>query len=261
MGLYGIRPDGEVYKLTDETNRTWWKLVDDSRLHLADDLDIGPDGKIYFSEATIRYEMHNWTLDCLELRGNGRIVCFDPKTKKTRTIIRNLCFPNGICLAHDAQSFYFAQTWIGTVRRYWIAGPKKGQIEPFFSNLPGLPDNINRASGGNYWLSLAALRVPAYDLAARMPDFRRRMVKRIPLDEWMFPNINRGGMVKYNDKGEILESYWDMSGEAHPQVTSMREDRGYVYVGGLNNNRIGRIKLDGADPNWFCPDSYWGKRS
>ncbi len=45
MGLYGVRPDGEVYKLTDETPRSRWKLKDNSRLSLADDLDIGPDGK------------------------------------------------------------------------------------------------------------------------------------------------------------------------------------------------------------------------
>src|SRR5262249_2881389 len=48
MGVYGVKPNGEVFKVTDETNRTWYKLNDDSRLRMADDLDIGPDGKIYF---------------------------------------------------------------------------------------------------------------------------------------------------------------------------------------------------------------------
>jgi len=32
-------------QVTDETNRTWYKLNDDSRLRMADDLDIAPDGK------------------------------------------------------------------------------------------------------------------------------------------------------------------------------------------------------------------------
>ncbi len=31
-------------------------------------------------------------------------------------------------------------------------------------------------------------------------------------------------------------------------VTSMREHKGYLFVGGILNNRIGRYKLDGADP-------------
>src|SRR5690606_27060982 len=62
MGLYAVAPDGAVRMLTVQTNRTPFKLNDDSRLRLADDLDIAPDGKIYFSEATIRYEMHSWFL-------------------------------------------------------------------------------------------------------------------------------------------------------------------------------------------------------
>ena len=40
----------------------------------------------------------------------------------------------------------------------------------------------------------------------------------------------------------------------------MREHRGYLYLGGVTNNRIGRIKLADADPDWTGRDSYWGER-
>ncbi|MBK5653904.1 MAG: ABC transporter permease, partial [Rhizobium sp.] len=40
MGLYRIKPDGTVEKATDETNRSMHSVNDDSRLRLADDLDI-----------------------------------------------------------------------------------------------------------------------------------------------------------------------------------------------------------------------------
>ena len=82
------RRDRKIEKLTDETNRSWFSVIDDSRLRLADDLDIAPDGRIFFSEATIRYEMHEWPVDCLESRGNGRIICFDPNTGTTRTVLQ-----------------------------------------------------------------------------------------------------------------------------------------------------------------------------
>ena len=82
-----------IEKLTDETNRSWFSIIDDSRLRLADDLDIAPDGRVFFSEATIRYEMHEWPVDCLESRGNGRIICFDPNTGTTRTVLKNLRLP------------------------------------------------------------------------------------------------------------------------------------------------------------------------
>lgn len=252
MGLYRVMPDRRVEKVTDETNRSLFSVVDDSRLRLADDLDIAPDGRIFFSEATVRYEMHEWPTDALEGRGNGRIICYDPKLKKTTTVLRNLIFPNGIALASDQQSILFAQTWACSIKRYWFDGPKKGRVETVIDDLPGYPDNINHASDGNYWLALLGMRSPSFDLAMRKPGFRRRMSKQLPGDEWLFPNINTGCIVKFNEKGGILDALWDLGGANHPMITSMREHRGYLYIGGISNNRIGRYKLQGADPNFVA---------
>ena len=187
MGLYRIKPDRTVEKATDETNRSLRAVNDDSRLRLADDLDITDNGLIFFSEATIRYEMDEWPVDGLEARGNGRIICFDTKTGKTQTALRGLKFPNGICVASDGKSILFAETFGCSVKRYWFEGPKKGQVEVVMDNLPGYPDNINLASDGNYWLALVGMRSPSLDLAWRMPGFRNRMAKRVPVDEWLFP--------------------------------------------------------------------------
>ena len=102
---------------------------DDSRLRLADDLDITDDGRIFFSEATVRYEMHEWPVDGLEARGNGRIICYDTNTDTTHTVLRGLRFPNGICVSRNGQSILFAETWGCCVKRYWFDGPRKGQVE------------------------------------------------------------------------------------------------------------------------------------
>ncbi|MGH1367675.1 MAG: ABC transporter permease [Maritimibacter sp.] len=261
MGLYLVTPDREVRKLTDETHRTRLSVIDDSRLKLADDLDIAPDGKIYFSEATIRYEMEEWAVDSLEGRGNGRIICYDPKTDSTKTLVRGRVFPNGICLAHDGKSFLFAETWAAKVSRYWLEGPKAGTIEPVIPNLPGFPDNINRASDGTYWMALAGIRTPTQDLAMRMPGFRRRMARRVASDEWLFPNINAGCILRFDESGEVVEVLWDRKGRNHPMITSMREHKGHLFLGGITNNRIGRLRLEGRDDSWVGPESYWGKKA
>jgi len=256
MGLYRVTPARVVEKVTDETNRSPLSVIDDSRLRLADDLDIAPDGRIYFSEATVRYEMHEWPTDSLEGRGNGRIICYDPRTGKTTTVLRNLIFPNGVALASDGQSILFAESWNCTIKRYWFDGAKQGQTETVIAGLPGYPDNINRASDGHYWLALMGMRSPSFDLAMRKPAFRRRMSKQLPGDEWLSPNINTGCIVKFNEKGEILETLWDLGGANHPMITSMREHRGYLYIGGISNNRIGRLKLEGADPTFVSSGRY-----
>ena len=234
-------------------------MIDDCRLNLADDLDIAPDGRIYFSEATIRYEiMSTWPMDALESRGNGRIICYDPRTETTRTELRNLVFPNGICMHSDGESFFFAETWSCKISRYWYDGPSKGRIIPVIADLPGYPDNINRASDGNYWFTLCGMRTPSLDLALRMPGFRRRMARRIAPDGWLFPNLNTGCVLKFNDTGRIVDALWDLGGVNHPMITSMREQDGYLYLGGVSNNRIGKYKIPDAPRKWCALDTYWG---
>lgn len=259
MGLYQIDKNRVVTKITDETNRSPLSVVDDSRLRLADDLDITPDGRIFFSEATIRYEMHDWPVDALESRGNGRIICHDPKTGKTNTVLRNLVFPNGICTAHDDQSILFAESWGCRISRYWVSGPKAGTKELLVDQLPGYPDNVNRASDGTYWAAIMGMRSPALDVAMRMPKFRRRMARRIAPDQWLYPNLNIGCVIRFNDQGEILETLWDRKGANHPMITSMREHKGWLYLGGITNNRIGRVRLPDMDQNWSSWSSYWGE--
>jgi ribose transport system permease protein len=259
MGLYRVDERRNIQKMTAETNRSPFSIIDDSRMRLADDLDIAPDGKVYFSEATIRYGFEEWVVDALEGRGNGRIIRYDPATGATRTILRNLLFANGVCMAHDNKSMLFAETWGCRVSRYWLEGPKQGTTEIVIPDLPGYPDNVNRGSGGTYWAGLAGTRTPSYDLAMTMPAFRRRMARRVAGDEWLFPNVNAGCVVHFDEQGRVIESLWDFDGENHPSITSMREHRGYLYLGGVTNNRIGRIRLPDADPEWTGRRSYWGE--
>jgi ribose transport system permease protein len=85
-----------------------------------------------------------------------------------------------------------------------------------------------------------------------------RMVKQVPVDEWVSVGLNHGCVLKFNEQGDVLESLWDPTGVNHPTLTSMREHKGYLYLGGLENNRIGRIKLQGADLTWTGYEAYWG---
>ncbi|QKD02496.1 ABC transporter permease [Mesorhizobium loti] len=261
MGLYRVAPDGAVKLLTAETNRSLTSVVDDSTMKLADDCDILPDGRIVFSEATVRFEMHDWYADALESRGNGRIIVHDPKSGSTHTLLSNLVFPNGICTAFDGQSVLFAESWACRISRYYFDGPKKGKVERVIEGLPGYPDNINRASDGTYWLALMGMRTPALDLSLEMPGFRRRMARRVSEDAWLMPNLNTGCVLRFDENGQILESLWDRAGEKHPMITSMREHKGVLYLCGIFNNRMGTLPLKGVDQTWFSSDSYWGKKA
>ncbi len=261
MGLYKITPDGEVTRLSAETRRSLTSIQDDARLRDPNDLDIAPDGKVYFTDSTKRYDAHEWTLDSIENWATGRLLVYDPETRKTTTLLDGYRYTNGVAMAHDNKSVLFCESWANRIHRYWLEGPKAGTAECVIRDMPGYPDNINRASDGNYWMAWLGMRTPSFDLSLRHPGMRRRMARRLPQDEWLFPNINTGGIVKFNDKGEILQAFGDLSSQSHPMVTSIREHKGELFIGGILNNRIGRIRIEGADPNWTAMDSYWGKRS
>ena len=260
MGLYAISRSGEVKQLSAETSRSYTSIVDDARLRDPNDLDVGPDGRIYFTDSTTRYDAHDWAIDSIEGRPTGRLLVFDPRSGETKTLLDNYRYANGVCLAHDGKSLFFAESWACRVHRYWIEGPKAGTAECVIKDMPGYPDNINRASDGNYWMAWLGMRTPSFDLALRHPAFRKRMTRRLPQDEWLFPNINTGGVVKFDADGKIIETLGDMTGQSHPMVTSMREHKGYLYVGGILNNRVGRYRIPGADPVWTGPVSYWGPK-
>lgn len=258
MGLYSISPDRKVTKLSAETARSWTSVVDDARLRDPNDCDIAPDGRIYFTDSTKRYDAHDWALDSIENRPTGRLLVYDPKDASTKTLLDGYRYTNGVCMAHDGKSLFFAESWACRVHRYWLEGPKAGTAECVIRDMPGYPDNINRASDGGYWMAWLGMRTPSFDLSLRHPDMRKRMTRRLPQDDWLFPNINTGGVVKFDENGRILDTLGDLSGASHPMVTSMREHKGHLFVGGILNNRIGRYRIPGADESWTGMTSYWG---
>ena len=259
MGLYKISGPDQIERLTSQTSRSWSSIEDDRQIRMADDLDIAPDGRIYFSDATKRYEMETWSLDLLEGRPNGRLLCYDPALGTTKTVCDNMVFPNGVCLTHDGRHLLVASTWTCSILIFDLDRMQDGP-RYFVQGLPGYPDNINRASDGGYWIALAGMRSPVIDLAMEDPGFRLRMAKSVPPTNWLFGNLNIGGVLKLDARGKIVDAYWDKSDGPLYMITSMREHRGSLFLGGVTNNKIGRIDLENADKEWDGPDSYWSKR-
>jgi len=247
-----------VTRLSAETRRSWSSIQDDARLRDPNDLDIAPDGKIYFTDSTKRYDAHDWALDSIENRGTGRLLVYDPADGTTKTLLDGYRYTNGVCMAHDNKSLFFSESWRCRIHRYWLEGPKAGTAECVIQDMPGYTDNINRASDGTYWMAWLGMRTPSFDLSLRHPAMRKRMTRRLPQDEWLFPNINTGGVVKFDENFNIIGTMGDLGGLSHPMVTSMREHKGYLFIGGILNNRIGRYKIDGANPDWDANDAYWG---
>jgi ribose transport system permease protein len=73
------------------------------------------------------------------------------------------------------------------------------------------------------------------------------------------PNLNIGGVLKIDGTGRICDALWDKPDGPLYMITSMREHKGALYLGGVTNNKIGRLVLDGANAAWTSHASYWKK--
>ena len=96
-----------------------------------------------------------------------------------------------------------ASTWECSILLFDLARLSDGP-RIFASSLPEYPDNINRASDDGYWVALAGMRNPVFDQAMRHPGLRRRMTKRVPPTNWLFGNLNIGGVLTVNGSGKVV---------------------------------------------------------
>lgn len=243
MGLYAVKQDRSTWKLTDRVQRSFFSIKDDSRIRAAHALDAAPDGRIFFCETSGRADAHAWTSDALEMRASGRLLSFDPTSGATQVVLKRLLFPTGVCIESGGESLLFSEAWASRVSRYWLAGPRKGEVETIAKNLPGFPANISRASDGHFWVAMLGARTPLHDLSMRMPGARKRMARRVASDEWLCPNLNSAFVVKLANTGHVVQFLWNGDENSHAALNTAREHDGHLYLGGVFDSRLSRIQI------------------
>ena len=232
-GLLAINPAGEITVLTTS--------ADNTPLGLPDDVDIAGDGKIYFTDASSKWSQGNYIFDLLETRPYGRFLVYDPANKTTTTLIDNMYFSNGVALSQHEDFVLINETWRYRVIRYWLKGEKAGTHDVFIDNLPGFPDGVSGNRKGRFWLALPTLRLPAVDKMHPRPWLKNISAK---LPDWLKPKpIDYGLVLLLDENGNIIKSLHDPSGTILKEITSAEEYDGFLYLGSLGNDRIGRIAL------------------
>ncbi len=242
-GLLSIAPDGTVTTLTD--------AVDGAPIVYADDLDFGPDGVIYFSDASTKFgaEAVGSTLDAsvleiIEHGRTGRLLAYDPRSKTTSVVAEGFSFSNGVAIAPDGMSVLMNETGEYRVLRVFVDGPRKGEAEEVIAGLPGFPDNINRgpdlADGTpTFFLGLAGPRLPVVDNLAGNP-FARKIVSRLP--KFLQPAPVRYGFVmQFTDDGRVVRTWQDPAGGYPVTTGAIAPGDGYLYVTSLEAHDLARL--------------------
>jgi sugar lactone lactonase YvrE len=232
-GLLSINQNGEITALATEAEGASFGCLND--------LDVAADGTIYFTEASNKFPMKEFTSDILEHRPNGRLLAYDPNTHKSRTILRGIHFANGVAVSPDQSFVLVNETGQYRVLRVWLTGPQQGQSDVFIDNLPGFPDGISSNGKDKFWLALVTPRNKVLDSVLPHP-FLRKIIYRLP--KFLQPKPERYSFVIALDtSGHVVENLQDPSANCFAEIANVVERNGSLYFGSIGENAIGRFSL------------------
>lgn len=205
-----------------------------------DDVEVGPDGRYYFSDASWKYGVGRYKLDLLEHRPYGSLFVYDPATKTTALLLDSLYFANGIAVSPDTAFVLVNETGKYRVTRYWLRGEKAGTADNFIDNLPGFPDGISRGENGLYWLTLLSPRNALLDRTLDKP-FLRKIISRLP--EFLKPKPERYNCILGLDaQGRVVFNLQDPA-PRFAQISSVQQQGDMLYFGSLTEKGVGRMAV------------------
>jgi len=236
-GLLSISPQGNVTRLTDR--------VDGTPILYADDLDIAPNGIIYFSDASTKFgaqasgsTMAGSLLELMEHGSTGRLLAYNPTNQSTRVVADGFAFSNGVAM-HPDGDILLLETGTYTLHKI---NPETGYKTVLLSNLPGFPDNINRGptlpngkatffigliSPRSDWLDKNSSNVEIRKLAMRLPAaFRPKAIPYVHI-------------IHMDEDGNILSTLQDPDGGYHEATGAVVIDD-FIYITSLTETSLAR---------------------
>ena len=231
-GLLSVDKNGAIKILATE--------IEGTPLKFTDDVDVGPDNMIYFSDASEKFGVQEYRSDLWEHRPHGKIIRYDPSSKNLTLLLDGLYFANGVAVSPDGQFLLFNETYDYSVSKYWLQGPKTGTREKIFTNTPGFPDGISTGSNGIFWIGMYTLRNADADALSPKP-FLRKIVFRLPLFMQPAP-VRHGFVLGIDGNGNVIHNLQDPDLESYSPITSVEEENGVLYLGSLIYPGLARIK-------------------
>ena len=233
-GLLSVNKSGEIKVLAVE--------ADGEKFGCLNDLDVGADGTIYFTEASRKFPMSQFTNELLEHQPNGRLLALDPQTQKPRTLLRDLYFANGVAVSPDQSFVLVVETGKYQVRRLWLKGPQMGHDDIFIENLPGFPDGISSNGKDKFWLALVTQRQALFDRRLLPHPFLRKVVARLP--KFLQPAPKRYSFVLGLDsQGKVIENLQNAPPDCYSQIANVVEHNGTLYFGSIGEDTVGRFQF------------------
>ncbi|MBB6459299.1 SMP-30/gluconolactonase/LRE family protein [Flammeovirga kamogawensis] len=207
-------------------------------------LDIAKDSTIYFSNTShsSTYTIPYGRQLILEIKPNGGLYKYNPKTAQITTLIDGTYFGNGVVLSKNEDFILMTETTKYRILKYWLKGSKAGETEILIDNLPGFPNGISIREDGSFWVGFTTKRNDALD-GIQAHKGMKKLVYSLP--EFLQPKQELFGIIlNISEEGKVLSALYDTTGKIIPEAGAVKEYNNALYIGGDIIEYIGKYQLD-----------------
>eukprot|EP00127_Corallochytrium_limacisporum_P007403 Clim_evm6s251 gene=Clim_evmTU6s251 len=211
-------------------------------INYANDVDVCPDGSIFFSDSVYLHPTRNMKgkVDTLTVAlftfissdESGRLLRYDRETGKTYEVTTGLWYANGVACDYTSTKDKTEYVLINETftSRIWRVNVKTGKREIFAEGFPGVLDGLSRGSNHTYWVGLPS-KISPFRHVRNIP-WLRGLISKLPT--FLRPGVVPVGMIAQLDaKGNILRVLGDTAGKDIFVVSAVTEMSGKLYLGSL----------------------------
>ncbi|XP_042444960.1 protein STRICTOSIDINE SYNTHASE-LIKE 3-like [Zingiber officinale] len=204
-------------------------------LGFTNDLAIDDEGTVYFTDSSAYYQRRNFLQLIFTGESSGRLLKYNPTTKVTTVLLRDLQFPNGVTLSKDESFLLFSEARL-RLTKYWLKGEKAGTSE-VFAILPGYADNVRTNENGDFWVAIHCHHNKYIDFLSKH-RYLRKLLLKLPISIKYTYLLLIGGklhgvVVKYSPNGEIIETLEDREGKTVKAISEVEEKDGKLWLGSV----------------------------
>ncbi|MFI7064512.1 SMP-30/gluconolactonase/LRE family protein [Kribbella sp. NPDC050124] len=224
-GLQSVAPDGTVTLLADQAAG--------EPILFANDLVIGSDGVVWFTDSSSRYntttlgDVPSYLMpDFIDGRPTGRLLSYDLASGRIEQVLDDLYFPNGVALTADEDALWIAESTRYRILRYAF---DDRTTEVLVDGLPGIPDGMNLDADGSVLVALYD-RTSALDSLVLPTRLGREIMIRLPNSLFVNEEDPLTGAVLVLDRaGHPRHLHTGLD----PAATNVVPHQGRWYLGAL----------------------------
>lgn len=227
-GLLRVTADGTITDLA--------RVAGGTRIMFCNNAAVARDGVVYFTDSSYRFPVSHWRRDLLEHRPNGRVLAYDPASRRTDVVAEGFHFPNGVALTPEQDALLLCETVAHRLVRLSLPDGTVTVLD----DLPAYPDNMSSVGDGTYWIALASPRVAVAERLLPYPMLRRIAAV---LPQRLQPQPMRYSIVALVDgDGTVLRTLHGPAGR-YSMVTGVRQHGDTLWLGSLTEHGVARVRL------------------